>query len=52
MQFKAIKYSFNSILHIHYDKRIDIDEIVDISARLHTRQLELGSLIRKENLYF
>ena len=42
----------HSILHIHYDKRIDIDEIVDISARLHTRQLELGSLIRKENLYF
>ncbi len=30
-----------SLLHMHYDKELDLDEVVDTYARLHPRQLEL-----------
>ena len=36
-----------ALLHISYDKKIDLEEVVDIYARLHPRRLELSSLIKK-----
>ena len=30
-------------MHIHYDFRIDLDEIVDIFAELHPRKMQLSS---------
>ncbi len=35
-----------ALLHIHYDKVFDLDEVVGIYARLHTRRLQLDSLIK------
>lgn len=35
-----------ALIHIHYDQALDVDEVVDIYARLHPRRLELDSLIK------
>lgn len=35
-----------ALMHIHYTKFIDLDEVVTIFARLHPRRLELDSLIK------
>ena len=35
-----------ALLHIHYDRPIDLDLAVDIYSRLHPRRLELYSLIK------
>ena len=34
-----------ALLHIHYDRKINLDSAVDIFARLHPRRLELHSII-------
>ena len=34
-----------ALLHIHYDTPINLEEVVDIYARLHPRRLELDSLL-------
>ena len=33
-----------ALLHIHYDTPVDLDEVVDIYAKLHPWRLELNSL--------
>ena len=35
-----------ALIHVHYDKEIDTDEVLDIYARLHPRRMELESLIK------
>ena len=35
-----------ALLHIHYDSIIDMNEVVDIYARLNPRRLELCSLLK------
>lgn len=35
-----------ALLHIHYDQKFDLNEVVDIYARLHPRRMELDSLIK------
>ena len=34
-----------ALLHIHYDKQMDVDRVVDIYSHLHSRRMELDSLI-------
>ena len=34
-----------ALMHIHYEKDISIDNVVDIFAKLHPRRLELNSLL-------
>ena len=35
-----------ALIHIHYDKEISLEEVVDKYAQLHPRQIELDSLIK------
>ena len=35
-----------ALLHTHYDRETDLDEVVNIYARLHPRRMELDSLIK------
>ena len=35
-----------NMLHIHYNKVFDIDEVVDDFAKTHSRKMELGSLLK------
>ena len=39
------RLSHLSLLHIHYDVQIDLDNVVDYYARLHPRRLELDSVL-------
>ena len=34
-----------ALLHIHYDTPVDLDEAVDLYARLHPRRIELDSIL-------
>ena len=34
-----------ALLHIHYDKQMDVDWVVDIYSHLHSRRMELNSFI-------
>ena len=34
-----------AMIHTHYDMVIDVEEAVDIFARLHTRKLELKTFL-------
>ena len=34
-----------ALLYIHYDTPVDLDQVVDIYAKLHPRRLELASLL-------
>ena len=34
-----------ALLHIHYDKQIDVDWVVDIYSHLHSRRMELKILL-------
>ena len=35
-----------ALIHIHYEQKIDLDEVVDIFAKLHPRRLQLQSIIK------
>ena len=35
-----------ALIHIHYDKEISLEEVVDKYAQLHPRRIELDSLIK------
>ena len=35
-----------TLIHIHYDKEISLEEVVDKYAQLHSRRIELDSLIK------
>ena len=35
-----------AMIHTHYDTIVDLDEAVDIFARLHARKLELKTLLK------
>ena len=34
------------LIHIHRDRAVDLEEVVDKFARLHSRRLELDSIIK------
>ena len=34
------------LMHIHYQVKIDLDEVVNLSATKHPRRLELGIILR------
>ena len=34
-----------ALIHTHYDDVVDMDEAVDLFARLHARRLELDSVL-------
>jgi hypothetical protein len=38
-----------ALLHIHYDKQVDVDRVVDTYSRLHSRRMELDSLLAPKN---
>ena len=38
-----------ALLHIHYDKQVDVDSVVDTYSRLHSRRMELDSLLAPKN---
>ena len=40
------KLSSLALLHIHYDRPVDLHLAVSIYARLHPRRLELESIVR------
>ena len=40
-----------ALIHIHYDKDINLDEVVTKFARLHPRRLELDSVIKPSLQY-
>ena len=33
-------------MHIHYDHKIDLDEVVDTFSKLHPRKLHLSTLLQ------
>ena len=35
-----------ALLHIHYEKDINLEEVVDIFTKLHPRRMKLDSLIK------
>ena len=39
-----------ALMHIHYDFRININEIVDIFAELHPRRMQLSSVLLERNI--
>ena len=34
------------LMHIHYQVKIDLDEVVNLFATKHPRRLELGTILR------
>ena len=42
----AERLSSLALLHVHYNTTVDLDEAVDIFSRLHSRRMELESLIK------
>lgn len=37
-----------ALIHIHYDKNISIEKVIDIFARLHPRKLQLDNIMKAE----
>ena len=35
-----------ALIHIHYEQKIDLNEVVDTFAKLHPRRLQLQSIIK------
>ena len=35
-----------ALIHIHYQVKIDLDEVVNLFATKHPRRLELGTILR------
>ena len=35
-----------ALMHIHYQVKIDLDEVVNLLATKHPRRLELGTILR------
>ena len=34
-----------ALMHIHYDKEINLDDVVDIFSKYHPRRLQLSSIL-------
>ena len=34
-----------ALLHTHYDQHIDMDKVIDMYAQMHSRRIELETLI-------
>ena len=39
------RFSALALIHIHYDKELNLDDAVDIFAKLHPRRMDLQSII-------
>ena len=37
-----------ALMSIHYDMNIDLDEVIDIFARLHPRRLQLTNILNTD----
>ena len=35
-----------ALIHIHYEQKIDLNEVVDIFAKLHPLRLQLQSIVK------
>ena len=36
-----------ALLHIHYDAKIDLEEVVDLFVKKHPRRMELDSILKE-----
>ena len=37
-----------ALMHIHYQVKIDLDEVVNLFATKHPRRLELGTILKDQ----